>query len=31
MFFVGFPIAAVWLDARGVVVDAKLAKPWRPY
>ena len=31
MFFVGFPIAAVWLDARGVVVVAKLAKPWRPY
>lgn len=31
MFFVGFPIAAVWLDRQGVVVDAKLAKPWRPY
>ena len=31
MFFVGFPIAAVWLDGQGVVVDAKLAKPWRPY
>jgi len=31
MFFVGFPIAAVWLDQNGVVVDAKLAKPWRPY
>lgn len=31
MFFVGFPIAAVWLDAHGVVVDARLAKPWRPY
>ena len=31
MFFVGFPIAAVWLDKQGVVVDAKLAKPWRPY
>jgi len=31
MFFVGFPIAAVWLDENGVVVDARLAKPWRPY
>lgn len=31
MFFVAFPIAAVWLDTQGVVVDAKLAKPWRPY
>jgi len=31
MFFVGFPIAAVWLDRQGVVVDTKLAKPWRPY
>jgi uncharacterized membrane protein (UPF0127 family) len=31
MFFVSFPIAAVWLDGQGVVVDAKLAKPWRPY
>lgn len=31
MFFVFFPIAAVWLDDDGVVVDAKLAKPWRPY
>ena len=31
MFFVFFPIAAVWLDDDGVVVDTKLAKPWRPY
>ncbi|MBN1564801.1 MAG: DUF192 domain-containing protein [Anaerolineae bacterium] len=30
MFFVFFAIAAVWLDAEGRVVDAKLAKPWRP-
>lgn len=30
MFFVFFSIAAVWLDENGVVVDAKLAKPWRP-
>lgn len=31
MFFVFFPIAAVWLDEAGRVVDAKLARPWRPY
>jgi uncharacterized membrane protein (UPF0127 family) len=31
MFFVSFSIAAVWLDSQGRVVDAKLAKPWRPY
>lgn len=31
MFFVGFPIAAVWLNKQGVVVDAKLARPWRPF
>ncbi len=30
MFFVFFPIAAVWLDSAGHVVDAQLAKPWRP-
>jgi uncharacterized membrane protein (UPF0127 family) len=31
MFFVFFPIAAVWLDGRGRVVDAKLARPFRPF
>lgn len=31
MFFVPFAIAAVWMDAKGRVVDAKLARPWRPY
>ncbi len=31
MLFVFFPIAAVWLDDEGRVVDAKLAKPWRLY
>jgi len=31
MFFVFFAIAAVWLDNDGRVVDAKLARPWRPY
>lgn len=31
MLFVFFPIAAVWLDDTGYVVDAKLAKPWRLY
>ena len=31
MFFVFFPIAAVWLDKNGQVVDAQLARPFRPY
>jgi uncharacterized membrane protein (UPF0127 family) len=31
MFFVFFAIAVVWLDREGRVVDAKLARPWRPY
>jgi hypothetical protein len=31
MFFVFFPIGVVWLDSQLCVVDAKLAKPWRPY
>jgi len=30
MFFVFFPIAAVWLDREGRVVDAQLARPFRP-
>lgn len=31
MFFVPFPIAAVWIDDAGRVVDKVLARPWRPY
>jgi uncharacterized protein len=31
MFFVVFPIAAVWLDEDRRVVGKVLAKPWRPY
>jgi uncharacterized membrane protein (UPF0127 family) len=31
MAFVFFPIAAVWLDGCGQVVDAKLARPFRPF
>ncbi len=31
MFFVFFPIAAVWLDRHGRVVDAQLARPFRPF
>lgn len=31
MFFVFFAIGVVWLDENLWVVDAKLAKPWRPY
>lgn len=30
MLFVLFPIAAVWLDAEGYVVDSQLARPFRP-
>ncbi|MBI3360458.1 MAG: DUF192 domain-containing protein [Chloroflexi bacterium] len=30
MFFVFFPIAAIWLDSNGRVVDTRLARPWRP-
>lgn len=31
MFFVFFPIAAVWIDDAGQVTSAQLARPWRPY
>ena len=31
MFFVFFPIAAVWIDGGGRVTSAQLAKPWRPF
>lgn len=31
MFFVFFPIAAVWLNGAGYVVDAQLARPFRPF
>lgn len=31
MFFVFFPIAVVWLNGRGCVVDSRLAKPFRPF
>lgn len=30
MFFMRYPIAVIWLDKTGRVVDAQLAKPWRP-
>ena len=30
MFFMLFAIAAVWINDEGIVVDKKLAKPWRP-
>ena len=30
MFFVFFSIAAVWLNQEGQVVDAQLARPFRP-
>jgi uncharacterized membrane protein (UPF0127 family) len=31
MFFVIFPIAAVWIDSMGRVTSTQLARPWRPY
>lgn len=31
MFFVFFPIAAVWINKVGKVTNVQLAKPWRPY
>lgn len=31
MFFVFFSIAAVWINSKGVVTSAQLAKPWRPF
>ena len=30
MFFVFFPIAAIWLDKNGKIVDTMLARPFRP-
>jgi uncharacterized membrane protein (UPF0127 family) len=30
MFFMFFDIGVVWLDSRGIVVDKKYAKVWRP-
>jgi uncharacterized membrane protein (UPF0127 family) len=29
MLFMLFSIGVVWLDASGLVVDKRLAKPWR--
>ncbi|GAB4571996.1 MAG: DUF192 domain-containing protein [Anaerolineae bacterium] len=29
MLFMRFPIATIWLDKNGVVVDKVLARPWR--
>jgi len=31
MFFVFFPITAVWVNSAGKVTHKQLAKPWRPY
>lgn len=31
MFFVFFPIAAIWINKAGKITSAQLAKPWRPY
>ena len=31
MFFCFFTIGVVWVNSEMTVVDAKIAKPWRPY
>ena len=31
MFFVFFPIAAIWVNSQGRVTSVQLARPWRPY
>jgi uncharacterized membrane protein (UPF0127 family) len=31
MFFVFFPIAAIWINSQGRVTSAQLARPWRPF
>ena len=31
MFFVFFPIAVIWLDKNGKIVDTTLARPFRPF
>ena len=31
MFFVGFDLGIVWLNAKCQVVDIRLAKSWRPF
>jgi len=31
MFFVFFPIAVIWLDKNGKIVDTMLARPFRPF
>lgn len=31
MFFMRFDIGVIWVNQKGVVVDKKLAKRWRPY
>jgi len=31
MFFMNFNIAVIWLDRQQKVVDARLARRWRPY
>lgn len=30
MMFVFFPIAAIWINRAGIVVDCQIAKPFRP-
>ncbi|WP_322791880.1 DUF192 domain-containing protein [Bellilinea sp.] len=31
MFFMRFAIAAIWINAKQEVVDAKIAHPWKPF
>ncbi len=30
MLFMNFPIAAIWVNSDLIVVDARIAKPWKP-
>jgi uncharacterized membrane protein (UPF0127 family) len=31
MFFMKFDISTIWVNTKGIVVDVKLARKWRPY
>lgn len=31
MFFMRFPIAAIWINANMEIIDAKIAYPWNPF
>ncbi len=31
MLFMNYDIAAIWINSKNIVVDAKLARKWRPF